>query len=851
MKTILLILLLCPFVCFAQDVKPAESNDYLMLLKKDSAYPRYLDTTNNINRATLRYGRPFDFTTNTVKKINISRQGVLSLEPVHQKKITVGIIVESKTALQRSNAMPALQQQFVQGRSNNGALQWQGPHTNELFSFGPSINTLEYDGTHYPYDANGKLVAAGNGNGVVAKPYSSNLFRTAALFSNSGTLYFNLYKDEKQKLRTTLRGGETHINSIIASNRNQTGYINAQNELTLNRFTINGGFNYQSQHFSNSNRNGFLNRVYAASLLTPISFDNSQGNWLNNAQRSYSADADNPYFLLQNNNHNYLQQQYNSNFSIEKTMHPGSLKITQGYEIVRQHSREDEQPGTAFFNAGIAVIRNANDRNYFANLNRTYKISFDNYDLRGLATINYSFYNDQTDIVYPVQELAYHYKRTAHDAILSYRQTYNKNYTEAGLLLSNKISASNTSAKNHFFAPGLSAYYSRNELFDNYNWRTKLSVNYTQFYSELPINQSFSGISSVGIDAAGYQHWLPVTEVSSFNNLLPAAHRELSAGFQLAYNYKYSFGVNWFTQHIADEVFPVLNGNQIQLINLADFKKHGIELECNQYIRTSYYSDAVAISNSLSFTAYRTTVTGIKDGFDYTPIAGFSNVNKALVNGASTGAIVGSRYARDAQHNIIIDNNGWPVVDAGTGVIGDAAPDFILRLSHSLQWRLWTFTADAEWKKGGDIWNGTQAMLDYYGRSAASGALRNTTGYIFPGVDGNGKPNSIPVNFYDASLPVQQNRWVRYGVTGVAESYIQKGDYIRLHTIGISYTHQIKKVYNRTVRFTLYGSNFMIWSACKHGDASTVLFDQPNGTGLDFFNIPSVHAIGCAVSLKL
>src|SRR5829696_7086581 len=41
--------------------------------------------------------------------------------------------------------------------------------TNELFSYGPAINSLEFDGSNYAYDANGKLVAARSGNGLRRK----------------------------------------------------------------------------------------------------------------------------------------------------------------------------------------------------------------------------------------------------------------------------------------------------------------------------------------------------------------------------------------------------------------------------------------------------------------------------------------------------------------------------------------------------------------------------------------------------------------------------------------------------------------------------------------------------------
>jgi hypothetical protein len=67
-------------------------------------------------------------------------------------------------------------------------------------------------------------------------------------------------------------------------------------------------------------------------------------------------------------------------------------------------------------------------------------------------------------------------------------------------------------------------------------------------------------------------------------------------------------------------------------------------------------------------------------------------------------------------------------------------------------------------------------VLDYYGRSGTSGLLRSTANYVLRVVLQDGHANNIPVSFYDPASPFEKNRWTRYGYTGVAEEYIQKGD---------------------------------------------------------------------------
>jgi hypothetical protein len=140
-------------------------------------------------------------------------------------------------------------------------------------------------------------------------------------------------------------------------------------------------------------------------------------------------------------------------------------------------------------------------------------------------------------------------------------------------------------------------------------------------------------------------------------------------------------------------------------------------------------------------------------------------------------------------------------------------------------------------------------VLDYYGRSQTSALLRNTTNYIFQGVLPDGHANSIPVNFYDLNLPFEKNRWVRYGFSGVAEEYVQKGDYLRINNVGLSYKLTIRK-YIQSLAFTLYANNIIVWTAYKGEDPNQLLYDQPNTNGLDLFNLPSVKIVGFNVSIQ-
>jgi len=113
----------------------------------------------------------------------------------------------------------------------------------------------------------------------------------------------------------------------------------------------------------------------------------------------------------------------------------------------------------------------------------------------------------------------------------------------------------------------------------------------------------------------------------------------------------------------------------------------------------------------------------------------------------------------------------------------------------------------------------------------------------------NGHVNDIPVKWYDPAQPLENNRWVRYGQTGVAETYIQRGDHIRLNNVSIAWKLKLNK-YLQQLSITAYAGNIILWTPYKGGDPGQLLYDQPQIEGIDFFNLPSVKTLGVNVSVQ-
>src|SRR5690348_15517886 len=90
------------------------------------------DTMNSIKNSYLSVNRIYSGF--KVGGIRI-RRGVLNIDPFIERTLTLSGEYSTRVELKRINQMPALQSEYVQGRSQNGSLVWRGAETGEMFSY--------------------------------------------------------------------------------------------------------------------------------------------------------------------------------------------------------------------------------------------------------------------------------------------------------------------------------------------------------------------------------------------------------------------------------------------------------------------------------------------------------------------------------------------------------------------------------------------------------------------------------------------------------------------------------------------------------------------------------------------
>jgi hypothetical protein len=379
----------------------------------------------------------------------------------------------------------------------------------------------------------------------------------------------------------------------------------------------------------------------------------------------------------------------------------------------------------------------------------------------------------------------------------------------------------------------------------------RLYASYAQSVNEAPLLYSKWHFNSTNQSIADYLQYMESQELAFVKGLRPEHHHkwEYGAAFNL-FDYRIGIEVvysNKLTQHA---IIPLFIQDAFKLSNQAHIqnKAYDVSLQYQTGNGPLYWS------SKITFSRFTPVVKKLYGQEQQIPIAGFKEVSSNLVEGQPYGIIYGNSYLRNDEGKVVIGANGFPLVDHELKPIGNPNPDWIAGMENTLRWKYWDLAFVIDIRKGGDVWNGTANALDYFGMSKRSGQARETRNYIFRGVREDGGINTLPVDFSNPVNGLSGNRWIPYGMSGVAEEAIEDGSWIRLNELRFSY--RLDKILSTLlpqsgITLSLIGKNLLLLTRYSGVDPANTLFGYGAGAGLDFFNMPATRSYGMSLKIKL
>ncbi len=818
-------------------------------------------------RARLRYGAK-------------ARNGVYVADTRTQTTLPFQLSVNSSLVVQSINRLPALQTEFAQGRPQNGEPVWRDPETGELFSWGPKIRNLEYDGLATAYDSRGSLTARGNGNGQAAQSYSPYSFFRNGLSAEQSLALKTRIGQTQLKLGFTNQNQQKIIPGANTSSHKWTFY---GKRTFQNRLTLETGLFYDYLNDQLPNRSGNWANLMASVLTTTPTFDNANGLSRRQATdnsasyllsdghyRTYGADqSDNPYGLVAQ----LPDRQKNSNLLTHITLkydwQKVNLLLKGSLEKQRQYAIFGVPPGMAASQAGRLTERTYRQTNQQLAFIPSYANWLGgSYDFYLNAQLSYVFTHRREQLFrQDGWDMSSGFQFAQADSLVirqanPFRQIHELNpsiqlrYRElVSFNASNLSYFSSTYPTGAGWLPaaGLAFHFSELHFLTYSSFLTygKVFANYSRNLQEAPLIYNQWQYNSTPYASNNYRHYQETQEIVSTQQTKPEQTEKRELGMTLTlWKGHLDLSASYFNNLTQNALVPVWHEQTVRLENRATLQNKGQEWEVT-YRQTF---GAFHLSSSANFQRLRPVVKELYGSETRIPVAGFSDISSNLIAGQPYGVLVGTAWKRTENGQLVIGSDGFPLVDAQPRIIGNPNPNWIASTDQNLQWRNWSLNVVFNFRHGGDMWNGTQATLNYLGMSQLTQQQRDTRDYLFEGVLENGKPNGKPVDFANPANGLEGNRWVRYGMTGVDEESIQKSSWVRLNELKVSYSlaaHLRERLSLTEAKISFTGRNLWLWTPYTGVDPAATLFGYPTASGLDLFNAPSLRSYGISLQLTL
>jgi TonB-linked SusC/RagA family outer membrane protein len=266
--------------------------------------------------------------------------------------------------------------------------------------------------------------------------------------------------------------------------------------------------------------------------------------------------------------------------------------------------------------------------------------------------------------------------------------------------------------------------------------------------------------------------------------------------------------------------------------NIADLYNKGLEATLNvKWINKK----KMGWNTNFNFNKMQNKVTRLPLPEFYNSDSWLVGYRASLYRGLPTTTIGGQDYLRNDKGQILIDpSNGYPQSDPNYVNIGDRNPDFVMGIVNNFSHKNFKLSFTLDWKKGGDVLNGTEQQLVIAGlskRSLDREVVRIIPGVLQDGLQNSNNPtvNTIPINPF---FQIDYYQLRTYAVDFVEHDV----NWLRLRDVTLSYAFG-KKLLNRAKLF----------SAASVFVTGTDLFIITNYSGVDPAangNTPATGGVG-------
>ena len=777
------------------------------------------------------------------------------------------------------NKLPERQLRYAQGSRGT----YVDPEAGANSSWGPLMDTLRYaDDPGYNFSSIGRIVGQSDPQAtereVIPFENSDEFFRTGV----SSTV--NLSVDGgNESSRYYLSMGQLYQTGIIPNSDFRRINLRTSGETRISeKLKVSSSVNYAISGGQRQQRGSNLSGVMLGLMRTPGSFDLSNGvdDPVNNPaayelpdgnQRTYNPSYDNPYWSVNRNEVNDRVNRFIGQLTLNYSMNDW---INFMYRIgLDQYSEErksywDGRSGEFRSINGLII----NDVYNYKSINSDFIISADKrinddlgfelslghnvYDERGYNLIEegenfiipefYDISNTQTllvdDALSRVRIIGAFYDFKLNFRDLLYLGATGRNDWSSTLPVQN----------NSIFYPSFSLSWILSEqlgLSGNPGLGyAKIRASYGKVGNDAPSPYLLNTYYSLVTPVLGNTSFLPQTSAGN-SNLEPELNTSIELGTDIRF-FRGRLGLDftWYDNLSEGQIIPVpvaYSSGKFSLIsNAGKIRNRGIEFILNA---RPVVSENFTWDVQLNFTRNRNIVEELDETSNFIPLpgSGLTSTRSVIIADEAYGVLFGTRWLRDENNNILIDNNGYPIQDPEPGIVGNPNPDWLAGLRNSLSYKNISLSLLIDVRSGGDIFNGTRGVMKSLGIHAET--LNRDEDFVFEGVSQlDGTENTTVIK-------LDQDYYSRYPFAGVSEASVEDGSWIRLRELNLNYKlpeRWLQSLGIQSASIGLNARNLILITDYSGIDPETNLSGASNSFGRDYFNTPNTRSVGINANVK-
>jgi len=391
------------------------------------------------------------------------------------------------------------------------------------------------------------------------------------------------------------------------------------------------------------------------------------------------------------------------------------------------------------------------------------------------------------------------------------------------------------------------------------------------------VQEAFEGNWGDALQPAEYGGGFGRSEIGGNQNLKVERTKEFEIGADLRlFSNRLNLSLTGYATQTEDAILnidrPPSSGFSSRTANAASIENQGLEAELNiELIRSQdfIWSWRGTWSKNIS------EVTSL-EGAERVILNGVAT-QSAAVEGEEYGVLIGNRWRdinkspiteaerengfQKGENDFVLDSNGFPVVAAERGIIGNPNPDWSAGLGSTVSYKNITFDFLIDIRKGGDVANDTKGALYNFGTHGdqvwESTAQQDLTTFDDEIISAGTTFRGYIKDFGAGPVAVEESYFVsgpgsNFG--GSYEPFIEDGGFVRLRSASISYNFSSSNFRNTTglksINLTLTGRNLFLITDYSGIDPEVNLTGPSNGFGLDYFTNPSTRSLIFSISVN-